>query len=206
MLAPPTTTCGRGFSRDIPDARRQGASYTNEATHKRPARPEPIVPTLRVGMHPVTLRVTNRNQPPTTSSRHPLRIQVVQGTVHYRREPNTLTRKQAEMHGLHPMKTVVSYLLVALVSAAIGFSLSPSEVDKSLAFRLEEPAQIATPTGQQNYLLPGGTVVYHQASFDEGHSLYLIEVMFDGQVPLQELSPNEVAEPLWLYKPDAADQ
>lgn len=104
------------------------------------------------------------------------------------------------------MKTVFSYLLVALVGVAIGFSLSPRQMDKAFAFRLEEPTRIATPSGQQSHLLPSGTIVYHQTGFNEGHSLYAIEVMFDGQVPLQKISPAESAEPLWLYSPANDDQ
>lgn len=78
-------------------------------------------------------------------------------------------------------------------------------MDKEFAFRLKEPALIATQSGQQRYLLPASTVVYHQTGFAEGHSLYAIEVMFGGGLQLERLKQGEFAEPLWLYNVETED-
>ena len=105
------------------------------------------------------------------------------------------------------MKSLLSHLAAALAGAAIAAVIvqGTGAMDKTLAFQLTEPALIATPSGEQQYLLPSGTTVYHQVGFAEGHSLYAIEVMLDGQLPLQALQPEDSAEPLWLYKREAAD-
>lgn len=98
--------------------------------------------------------------------------------------------------------------MAALLGALIAVTLvyqERGEVDKNFAFHLSEPALIATPLGQQHYLLPSGTTVYHQASSAEGHGLYAIEVMFDGQLKLQPVKPGESTEPLWLYNVEADD-
>jgi hypothetical protein len=106
------------------------------------------------------------------------------------------------------MKNLLSHLATALVGATIAAVFiyqGTNTMDKKFAFRLTEPALISTPSGQQHYLLPSDTAVYHQASFPEGHSLYAIEVMFDGQLQLQQLQPSDAAEPLWLYNLETAD-
>jgi hypothetical protein len=106
------------------------------------------------------------------------------------------------------MKGFFSHLATALLGATIVAALTylgTNTMDKKFAFQLTEPALIATQSGQQHYLLPSGTTVYHQASFAEGHSLYTIEVMFDGQLRLKALQPGDSAEPLWLYNLEATD-
>jgi hypothetical protein len=106
------------------------------------------------------------------------------------------------------MNKFVSHLTAASLGAVIAAALTyqgKNEMDKNFAFHLSEPALIATPSGQQHYLLPSGTTVYHQASSAEGHGLYAIEVMFDGQLKLQPVKPGESTEPLWLYNVEADD-
>ncbi|MBX9756375.1 MAG: hypothetical protein K2X80_16575 [Pseudomonadaceae bacterium] len=106
------------------------------------------------------------------------------------------------------MKKAFLYLAATLAGAAITAAIAYQgaiEMDKEFAFRLKEPALIASPSGQQRYLLPASTVVYHQAGFAEGHSLYAIEVMFDGQLQLERLKQGESAEPLWLYNVETED-
>jgi hypothetical protein len=106
------------------------------------------------------------------------------------------------------MKKLLSHLATTLGGAAVAAAFiyqGTETMDKQFAFRLKEPALIATPSGQQRYLLPSNTVAYHQTSFAEGHSLYAIEVMFDGQLQLEGLKANEQAEPLWLYNVETED-
>lgn len=100
------------------------------------------------------------------------------------------------------MRKIFPYLVATLAGAAITAAITyqgAKEMDKEFAFRLKEPALIATQSGQERYLLPADTVLFHQASFAEGHSLYAIEVMLDGQLQRERLKQGEFAEPLWLY-------
>lgn len=106
------------------------------------------------------------------------------------------------------MKKVFPYLAAALAGAAMTAAITyqgAKEMDKEFAFRLKEPALIATQSGQQHYLLPADTVLFHQTSFAEGHSLYAIEVMLSGPLQHERLKQGEFAEPLLLYNVETED-
>ncbi len=78
-------------------------------------------------------------------------------------------------------------------------------MNKEFAFRLKEPALIATPSGLDRYLLPANTVVFFQAGLDEGPGLYAIQVMFGGGLQLERLKQGESAERLWLDSVEIED-
>lgn len=103
---------------------------------------------------------------------------------------------------------ILPYAACALIFALLGAAatyLGVSKMDKSYAFRLKEPMLIATSGETPHYLLPANTVLYHQESFSEGHSLFTLEVMFKGKLEADRLAAGDIAEPLWLYSAETED-
>jgi len=106
------------------------------------------------------------------------------------------------------MKVAITHLAAAMAGVAMTLAIShsrPPYVDKTFAFRLKEPALIASPRGQQRYLMPAGTVVYHQYSLEEGPGIYVIEAMFDGQLSMERLARIERGDPLKLFALESRD-
>lgn len=100
------------------------------------------------------------------------------------------------------------YAAFTLIGITIGVAITyqgEPVMDKEFAFKLKEPLLIATSSEKQNYLLPANTVLFHQQSFAEGHSLYAIEVLYKGKFSSEPLSKDTFAEPLWLYNMETED-
>ena len=80
-------------------------------------------------------------------------------------------------------------------------------MDREFAFRITEPLLISSPDDESNrHLLPMGTVIYHQQSFAEGHSTYLIELNYKGMPPAERIDSMVAAESaLWAFPVPKAD-
>ncbi|MDR1994173.1 hypothetical protein [Azonexus sp.] len=80
-------------------------------------------------------------------------------------------------------------------------------MDKEYAFRLTEPVLISSPSGKpEHYILPAGTILFHQKSYDEGHSTYIIELNYKGMPPVERVDSKVGSEnPLWAYPVSETD-
>jgi len=85
--------------------------------------------------------------------------------------------------------------------------LKEKSMDREFAFRLTEPLLISAPgDGSERHLLPVGTVLYHQQSFAEGHSTYLVELNFKGAPPAERIESSLATEnALWAYQLSKSD-
>jgi hypothetical protein len=75
-------------------------------------------------------------------------------------------------------------------------------------FRIKEPLQISAQEDDGDYILPVGTVLYYDDSFDEGHTLYWTPFYHKGKIDWEEvhLEPKHqgvLIAPLWLNNIDA---
>lgn len=106
------------------------------------------------------------------------------------------------------MKAPFKHLAAAMAGVALTLvinHLRAPDMDKTFAFRLKEPALISSQIDQRRYLMPAGTVVYHQYSLEEGPGVYALEVMFDGQLSMERLAADERGYPLGLFAIDTSD-
>lgn len=95
--------------------------------------------------------------------------------------------------------TVAAIIVVGIATATHFFK--EKSMDRKFAFRTTEPLLISAPNDETNrHLLPIGTVIYHQQSFDEGHSTYLIELNYKGTPPAERIDSMAGAESaLWAF-------
>ena len=95
-------------------------------------------------------------------------------------------------------------VLVALISAGLGALLSEKGVihmNGKKAFRLEEPLIIEGEKQNSYSLLPTGTVLYYDRSWDEGHSTYHVYFHFKGSFKSVETDGTGI-DPIWLRTVD----
>lgn len=76
-------------------------------------------------------------------------------------------------------------------------------MDKSKPYRLKEPMLIATDQDVPYYMVPANTVLYHQKGFEEGHQLYVVEVLIKGDFAADRLAENASVEKTWLFSMNA---
>lgn len=72
------------------------------------------------------------------------------------------------------------------------------------AFRLEEPLLIEGEKQNTYSLLPVGTVLYYDKSWDEGHSTYHVYFQFKGEFKSTPTDSHGI-DPIWLRTVDSAE-
>lgn len=72
------------------------------------------------------------------------------------------------------------------------------------AFRLEEPLLIEGEKQTSYSLLPAGTVLYYDKSWDEGHSTYHVYFHFKGEFKSTPADSSGI-DPIWLRTVDSAE-
>jgi hypothetical protein len=96
-------------------------------------------------------------------------------------------------------------VLVALIAASVGALLSQKGVmpmSGKKAFRLQEPLIIEGEKQNGYSLLPTGTVLYYDKSWDEGHSTYHVYFHFKGRFKAVPIVGDGI-DPIWLRTIDA---
>lgn len=99
----------------------------------------------------------------------------------------------------------VGLLIGALLTAALIRSFSGREMPM---LRSKEPLLIESQFGEVDYVLPAGTVLYHDRSFPEGHDRYIVYFNHKGvidheEVPMKPEYGGTFIDPLWLSNIDA---
>ncbi|WP_373989476.1 hypothetical protein [Duganella sp. BuS-21] len=95
---------------------------------------------------------------------------------------------------------ILIVVLVALASAISGILLSECGVihlNSKKTFRLEEPLLIEGEKQNSYSLLPAGTVMYYDKSWDEGHSTYHVYFHFKGEFKSAPTGGDGIS-PIWL--------
>jgi hypothetical protein len=103
------------------------------------------------------------------------------------------------------MKKTILLLVVALISTIFGILLSEKGVihmNSKKAFRLEEPLLIEGEKQNSYSLLPVGTVLYYDKSWDEGHSTYHVYFHFKGEFKSTPADSSGI-DPIWLRTVDS---
>lgn len=103
--------------------------------------------------------------------------------------------------------SILLLLLVALTSTTFGILLSEKGVihmTTKKAFRLEEPLLIEGEKQTSYSLLPAGTVLYYDKSWDEGHSTYHVYFHFKGEFKSSPTDSSGI-DPIWLRTVDSAE-
>lgn len=102
-----------------------------------------------------------------------------------------------------PSPILFGFFVIA--ATVFGFFLSEKGVihmnDKK-AFRLEEPLLIEGEKQNSYSLLPTGTVLYYDKSWDEGHSTYHVYFHFKGEFKSIPTDGNGI-DPIWLRTIDS---
>lgn len=95
-------------------------------------------------------------------------------------------------------------LLIIAPTAILFFVLGAGFAEKGIfkmtinkAFQLEEPLLIEGQRQNSYSLLPAGTVLYYDKSWDEGHSTYHVYFNFKGDFKSSEVSAEGI-DPIWL--------
>lgn len=94
----------------------------------------------------------------------------------------------------------LSGIVLGVISTSLGVLLAESGVihmSSKKALRLEEPLLIEGEKQSSYSLLPVGTVLYYDKSWEEGHSTYHVYFHFKGQF---KSMPTEMEgiDPIWL--------
>jgi hypothetical protein len=95
---------------------------------------------------------------------------------------------------------IFCFLIIAGLLAKIG----GMHMDHKKAFRIEEPLLIEGKEQNSYSLLPVGTVLYYDKSWDEGHSTYHVYFHFKGAFK-SELADGNIISPIWLNTIDAEE-
>lgn len=101
--------------------------------------------------------------------------------------------------------SVLSLILVAIISAILGFLISEKgviKINEKKAYRLEEPLLIEGEKQNSYSLLPTGTVLYYDKSWAEGHSTYHVYFHFKGTFNSVRVDGNGI-DPIWLRTIDS---
>lgn len=77
-------------------------------------------------------------------------------------------------------------------------------MDPKKAFRIQEPLLIEGKEQNSYSLLPVGTVLYYDKSWDEGHSTYHVYFHFKGAFKSERVDGNTIS-PIWLNTIDAEE-
>jgi hypothetical protein len=103
----------------------------------------------------------------------------------------------------------VSSLLAAV---AAGVALERTGVagmaSKTTYYRTTEPMLIAAESENRTFhILPAGTPIYHDKSFAEGHSRYIIYANFKGELRAEKIESDKpnLIDPIWLYQVEKVD-
>jgi hypothetical protein len=103
------------------------------------------------------------------------------------------------------MKKTILLLVVALISTIFGILLSEKGVihmNSKKALRLEEPLLIEGEKQNSYSLLPVGTVLYYDKSWDEGHSTYHVYFHLKGEFKSTPADSIGI-DPIWLRTVDS---
>ena len=95
---------------------------------------------------------------------------------------------------------IFCFLIIGVLLAQIG----GIHMDPKKAFRIEEPLLIEGKEQNSYSLLPVGTVLYYDKSWDEGHSTYHVYFHFKGAFKSEPVDAN-IVSPIWLNTIDAEE-
>jgi hypothetical protein len=95
---------------------------------------------------------------------------------------------------------IISFLIIGILLAKIG----EIHMESKKAFRIEEPLLIEGKKQNSYSLLPVGTVLYYDKSWDEGHSTYHVYFHFKGVFKSEPVDGNTIS-PIWLDTIDAEE-
>ena len=99
-------------------------------------------------------------------------------------------------------------LINALVLGWVVVNTVPWAHDRTM-MKTQEPLLIEGPQGdEQAYVLPPGTILYHDKSFPEGHDRYVVYLNHKGaiaheEVPMKPEYGGHFISPLWISNVDA---
>jgi hypothetical protein len=103
------------------------------------------------------------------------------------------------------VRSAVLVLLTAAATATTTLLFHRTDMDKSKPYKLSEPMLISTAENKTYYMVPPGTVLFHQRGFAEGHQLYTMEVLFKGDLAAEPVPKGNEGEATWLWQIDRRD-
>lgn len=98
------------------------------------------------------------------------------------------------------MKNVSIFIFSAallFIVVTLFYEKGNIKMNSKKAFQLEEPLLIEGQRQNSYSLLPVGTVLYYDKSWDEGHSTYHVYFNFKGEFQASEVSAESI-DPIWL--------
>ena len=107
------------------------------------------------------------------------------------------------------MVVVAGSLFAALAAGVVLERTGVTNMaSKTTYYRTTEPMLIAAESESRMFhILPAGTPIYHDKSFAEGHSRYVIYANFKGDLQAEKIESDKpnLIDPIWLYQVEKSE-